>query len=92
MDTIFDTSIDYVSGGVTWTFDAPFTSLPVINIGVQLKNLADSIYPLSHKITNLTTTTVTVKVYKVTLTDISDLLFSECADNDVVVHVTAEGA
>ena len=93
MNTIYDAKINYVVGGVVWTFDAPFSQPPIISIGVQLADggLADSIYPLSHKITDLTATSVTVKVYKMILTNLSDLLFSECADNDVVVHVTAEG-
>lgn len=91
MNTIYDTRMNYTSGGVVWTFDMPFEQPPVVCVGVQLSSLPDSIYPISHKIVNLTTTSVTIKVYKVELTDLRDLLFSECATNDVVVHITAEG-
>jgi hypothetical protein len=91
MNTIYDTRISYATGGAVWTFDMPFQNPPVVTIGVQLSGLADSIYPISHKIVSLTATSVTVKVYKVELTDLRDLLFSECATNDVVVHITAEG-
>lgn len=93
MSTIYDAKVNYAAGGILWVFDAPFSQPPVISVGIQLADggLADSIYPLSHKITNLTATSVTIKVYKVVLTDLSDLVFSECTDNDVVVHVTAEG-
>jgi hypothetical protein len=92
MDTIYDTRLNYTVGGAIWAFDMPFTQLPVVTIGIQLNNLSDSIYPISHKIVSLTTTSVTIKVYKVELTDLRDLLFSECATNDVIVHITAEGA
>ena len=91
MNTIYDARINYTSGGVVWTFDLPFQNPPVVCVGIQLNNLSDSIYPISHKIVNLTATSVTIKVYKVELTDLRDLLFSECATNDVVVHITAEG-
>jgi hypothetical protein len=91
MNTIYDAKINYTTGGAAWTFDMPFEHPPVITVGIQLSNLADSIYPISHKIVNLTATSVTIKVYKVELTDLRDLLFSECATNDVVVHITAEG-
>jgi hypothetical protein len=93
MSTIFDARLDYIAGGVTWTFNAPYSKPPIISIGIQLKSggLADSIYPLSHKIVGLTSSSVTVKVYKVISTDITDLLFSECATNDVIVHIMAEG-
>lgn len=93
MNTILDARINYAVGGAVWNFDVPFNQPPVVCIGIQLKDggLADSIYPLSHKIISLTATSVVVKVYKVTLTNLSDLLFSECAANDVVVHITAEG-
>ena len=93
MNMILDTKINYAVGGVVWIFETPFSQPPVVCIGVQLNpgGLVDSIYPLSHKIVNLTATSVTVKVYKVELTDLSDLLCSECATNDVVVHIAAEG-
>ena len=93
MNTILDAKINYATGGVVWTFDVPFSQPPVVCVGVQLNSggLVDSIYPLSHKIINLTNSSVTIKVYKVILTDRRDLLFSECAPNDVVVHITAEG-
>jgi hypothetical protein len=90
---MLDTKRNYTTGGVIWTFDIPFNSLPTICVGIQLKTggLADSIYPLCHKITNVTIDSVTIKIYKVTLSDLSDLVFSECSSNDVVVHITAEG-
>ena len=93
MSTILDARMNYTVGGVVWTFSIPFSQPPVICIGIQLNpgGLADSIYPLSHKIVALTTTLVTVKVYKVELTGLSDLVFSECSGNDVIVHMTAEG-
>jgi hypothetical protein len=95
MSTILDAKVNYATGGAIWIFDTPFTTPPTVCIGLQMGNLGvevlDDIYPLSAKIVSLTETSVTVKVYKVVLTDRSDLLFSECADNDVIVHITAEG-
>jgi hypothetical protein len=91
MNTTLDTKINYTVGGVVWDFDTPFTTPPIISIGIQLSGLADNIYPLSHKIISLTESSITIKVYKVTIAGIADLLFSECASNDVIVHVTAEG-
>jgi len=91
MSTILDAKINYTVGGATWTFDTPFDQPPVISVGIQLDELPDSIYPLSHKIISLTSTYVVIKVYKMVITNIIDLLFSECAVNDVVVHITAEG-
>lgn len=74
-------------------FDNAFNSEPTICTSVELKTdgLADSIYPISAKIINITESFATIKVYKSVLSNIGDLVFSECAANDVVVHITAEG-
>jgi hypothetical protein len=92
MNTLFDTKINYVAGGIEWTFDLPFSQPPVVCVGIQLNagGLEDNIYPLSHKIISLTATSVIIKVYKAIL-DLSDIIFKECETNDVVVHITAEG-
>jgi hypothetical protein len=82
---------DYTLGGVQFTFGVAFaTQTPRIAIGLELKNLADNIYPLSAKITSLTAYSVIVKVYKATLVG-PDVVFAECATNDVTVHISAIG-
>jgi hypothetical protein len=80
---------DYVLGGITWAYDYTFNSIPTITIGIELKTLADNIYTLSAKIITVTETSVVVKVYKSVLDGPADVLFSECATDDVVVHLKA---
>ena len=92
MSIVLDAKVNYSVGGAVWIFDTPFSQPPAVCVGIQLSGLAEDIYPLSHKIVELTSVSVKVKVYKTTLTDKSDLVFSECATNDVIVHLTAEGS
>lgn len=91
MVVVNETQLSYLHGGITWTFNTPYSSPPSVCVGIQLSGLEDSIYPISHKIISVTATYVVIKVYKVTLVNIADLLFSECDDGDVIVHMTAEG-
>lgn len=88
--SIYSTTIDYVAGGITWTYNYNFDEIPTIIIGLKLKTLSDSIYPLCSKIINVTLTSATIKVYKVIL-DGADLVFMECATDDVTVHLQACG-
>jgi hypothetical protein len=86
--TVISIAEDYREGGVRWSYGYTFSRLPTITIGIELKNLPDSIYSLSAKIIDVTDSHVTVKVYK-TVLDLVDLVFSECEDNDVVVNIKA---
>lgn len=88
--TIVRNKINYSSGGINWYFDTPFLSIPTIGVGTELLNLVDSVYPLSVKIVAVTTTKVTIKVYNILLIGGGpDLLLTECATDDVIVHITA---
>jgi hypothetical protein len=84
-----NTQIDYVYGGITWEFTYVFNQTPIISVGIELKNLFDNIFPLSIKIISLTNYEVVIKVYKTFLDDFNDIVFSECADDDVTIHITA---
>jgi hypothetical protein len=86
--TIISMTEDYRTGGVRWSFGYAFSRLPTITIGLQLKNLPDSIYTLSAKIIQATESYVTVKVYKMVL-DLADLVISECDNDDVIVNIKA---
>jgi hypothetical protein len=80
---------DYVSGGVTWTYGYTFTDAPTITIGIELKSgLPDNIYTLSAKIITVTNSYAVIKVYKSVLDGV-DIVFSECATDDVAVHMRA---
>jgi hypothetical protein len=83
---------DYTVGGVEWMFGYVFDSIPTITIGLELKNLADNIYTLSAKIISVSATAVVIKVYKAVLDLPADIVFSECAAGDVVVHIMASVA
>ena len=82
--------IDYIFGGVTWTFPSTFNQLPTISVSIVLKDLIDNIFPLSTKIVSLTTSEVIIKAYKSVLDINNDIVFSECDTNDVVLHLTVE--
>jgi len=86
--SIISIAKDYVVGGVRWSYGYTFSRLPTITIGIELKNLPDSIYSLSAKIIEATESYVTVKVYK-TVLDSADLVFSECDTDDVVVNISS---
>jgi hypothetical protein len=87
--TIISTTEDYIAGGVAWTYGYTFDNIPTISIGIELKNLPDNIYSLSAKIISANTSVAVIKVYKVILDDIVDLVFSECATDDVIIHLKA---
>ena len=89
--TIAD-SIDYIKGGVKWVYGYVFDHMPVVTIGIELKGLVDNVYMLSAKIIAVSFTEVTIKVYKTTLENLVDIVFSECDDNDVVVHMKASAS
>ena len=90
-DIISTETKNYTAGGVSWKFPIAFKASPTISIAIQLNNLADSDWPLCSKITSLSAKSVTVKAYKVT-EDVDLLTFSECATNDVILHLVAMGA
>jgi hypothetical protein len=83
--------INYSTGGTTWMFSSVFNQLPTISVCIVLKNLADSLLPLTVKIISLTVSQVVIKAYKSFLDVNGDIVFSECDTDDVVLHITARG-
>ncbi|MCK9557050.1 MAG: H-type lectin domain-containing protein [Candidatus Cloacimonetes bacterium] len=87
--TIAVHSANYTHGGLVWNFNHTFNEIPTITVGIELiDNTLDSLYPLSAKIISVSTTSAVIKVYKMVLDGV-DLVCSECATNDVVVHLKA---
>ena len=87
--SVTSNKINYTVGGAVWTFGRAFDRAPTITVGIELLNLADDIYTLSAKIVDVTETSTTIKVYKLILGAPADLVFSECAADDVIVHIRA---
>lgn len=81
--------MNYCSGGITWLFPFIFNQLPTISASVILKNLTDSIFPITVKIISLKVYKVVIKAYKSALDINEDIVFSECDTDDVVIHITA---
>jgi len=79
---------NYTNGGMTFNFNTSFANDPAIAVGIILGTLADSVYPLTYKITSYSSSSVTIKVYKATMSG-GVLTFAECADNEVQVTLTA---
>ena len=83
--------VAYTNGGNTITFGAGvFANKPTVSVTLELNGLADSIYPLVAKITALNNLSVTIKCYKATLVGFF-IVYAECANNDVNIHMTAIG-
>lgn len=81
--------MDYCSGGITWLFPSTFNKLPTISISVILKDLTDSVFPITVKTISLKVYKVVIKAYKSVLDINEDIVFSECDTNDVTIHITA---
>ena len=90
-DIISISTKHYTSGGVNWKFPLAFTASPTISVTIELHHLDDSEWPLCSKITSLSAKSVTVKAYKA-VEALDVLTFSECATNDVILHLVAMGA
>ena len=81
-------SLNYTHGGITWLYNYVFDRVPTITVGVELNNLADSIYPMSVKIISVTPTSALIRVYRSVLDGV-DLVFSECDTDDVILNLRA---
>ena len=72
-----------------WLFPSIFNQLPTISVSVILKDLTDSVFPITVKIISLKVYKVVIKAYKSVLDINEDIVFSECDTNDVTIHITA---
>lgn len=87
--TVVVDKVDYVNGGITFTYPAgTFTSAPMVDISIQLKNIA---YSTGTIITGVVTansaTSTTVRVNQDTGT-----IIQEVATNGVSVSIVAFGS
>jgi len=75
----------YTNGGLTFTFNNPFTNTPRVLVTVQLINAASPTTTYSAVITAVSTTSVTVMVYNIS----NGGTVAEAATNEVNVTMFA---
>lgn len=76
---------DYVNGGLTFTFNTPFTNIPRVLITVELNNAPTATDTYAAVISANSTSSVTVLVYKVS----NGGTVTEAATNEVKVTIFA---